>query len=141
MNRDQIRAILPYGDGFLWLDRVTAIEPGVSIDAETEYSADNPFLDAHFKAGPKIVPGFLLAEQMCQAAMLADHRLNTQPRRYLLGQARLRFEHPAIMPCTVSCGVTVTQHARDVLAINGKAYVEGVGLVARLEALASPAGD
>ena len=141
MNRDQIRAILPYGNAFLWLDRVNAMELGMSIDAETDYSTDNPFLDAHFAVGPKIVPGFLLAEQMCLAAMLASDRPNTQPRRYLLGQVRLRFEHPAIMPCTVSCRITVKQHARDVLAIQGKAYVEGVGLVARLEALAAPAGD
>jgi 3-hydroxyacyl-[acyl-carrier-protein] dehydratase len=59
--------LLPHGKEFLFLDRLTALEPGQSGRAEYKIRGDEPFLRGHFPGEP-IFPGVLLVEAAAQLA-------------------------------------------------------------------------
>ena len=52
---------------FLLVDRILALEPGVSIEAEKSILASEELFRDHFPGFP-VVPGVLLTEMMAQAA-------------------------------------------------------------------------
>jgi 3-hydroxyacyl-[acyl-carrier-protein] dehydratase len=52
---------------FLLVDRILALEPGVSIEAEKSLPASEELFRDHFPGFP-VVPGVLLTEMMAQAA-------------------------------------------------------------------------
>ena len=52
---------------FLFVDRITALEPGKSITAEKTLSPSEELFEDHFPGFP-VVPGVLLVEMMAQAA-------------------------------------------------------------------------
>lgn len=60
---------LPHGPEFRFLDRVTALEPGISGEAEYLVRGDEPFLAGHFPGDP-LFPGVLLVEGAAQLAGL-----------------------------------------------------------------------
>ena len=67
MDIEGIRKHLPHRYPFLFVDRVVAIEPGVSIEAYKNLSINEPYFDGHFPGNP-VFPGVLLVEAMAQAA-------------------------------------------------------------------------
>ena len=140
MDRAKLLEILPYGEVFLWLDHCSEIEAGTSIRGRMTYKPENPFLAAHFAAGPKIVPGCLITEQICQAALVLATTSGHMSKKagYLVGRVQAVFERPAVMPCTICCDVSVKETAMGVLAIEGIASVAELGQIARVRALASP---
>lgn len=72
---------------FLLVNRIIALEPGVSIEAEMSLPASEELFLDHFPGFP-VVPGVLLTEMMAQAAgkCLNARRL---PRGYaMLGEVR-----------------------------------------------------
>ena len=52
---------------FLFVDRILALEPGKSVEAERVFPASEDFFQDHFPGFP-VVPGVLLTEMMGQAA-------------------------------------------------------------------------
>ncbi len=52
---------------FLLIDRIIALQPGVSIVATRDIAHDEPYFGDHFPGFP-VVPGVLLTEMMGQAA-------------------------------------------------------------------------
>ena len=48
MNIEDIRRHLPHRYPCLFVDRVVALEPGVSIEAYKNLSINEPFFDGHF---------------------------------------------------------------------------------------------
>ncbi len=76
IDRQAVRTILPYGDQFLFVDRVTRL-----TDREVETSfripARAPYLDGHFQGIP-IMPGALMSEAFAQAgAILVRYNLES----------------------------------------------------------------
>ena len=69
-------ALLPHRSPFLFVDRVEAHVPGVSIRARFLVTGDEAFLAGHFPGNP-IFPGVLQLEALAQAgaiAVLSDER-------------------------------------------------------------------
>ena len=49
MDIEGIRKHLPHRYPFLFVDRVVALEPGVSIEAYKNLSINEPYFDGHFR--------------------------------------------------------------------------------------------
>ena len=56
MNIEDIRRHLPHRYPCLFVDRVVALEPGVSIEAYKNLSINEPFFDGHFPENPVFPP-------------------------------------------------------------------------------------
>jgi 3-hydroxyacyl-[acyl-carrier-protein] dehydratase len=90
---------------FLLVNRIVAMQPGVSIDAEMSLPAGEELFLDHFPGFP-VVPGVLLTEMMAQAA---GKCLNAQqlPRGYaMLGEIRSAKFRSWVRP-----GETIRMHA------------------------------
>jgi 3-hydroxyacyl-[acyl-carrier-protein] dehydratase len=66
---DKIMELLPHRYPFLLVDRVTDVEPGVSLSAIKNVTVNEPFFQGHFPGNP-IMPGVLILEAMAQATGL-----------------------------------------------------------------------
>ena len=100
MNIEDIRRHLPHRYPCLFVDRVVALEPGVSIEAYKNLSINEPFFDGHFPENP-VFPGVLLVEAMAQAAgILGFVTMGKTPEDgsiyYLVGVDKLRFKRPCV---------------------------------------------
>lgn len=67
MERSEIEKLIPHRSPFLWIDRITELEPGVRCVAVKFLDPANPIFAGHFPARP-ILPGVLLIEAMAQTA-------------------------------------------------------------------------
>lgn len=96
MDIDEIMSMLPHRYPFLMIDRVVAVEPGVSATAIKCVSINEPQFQGHFPHAP-VMPGVLLCEAFAQTAgivaMTANGDLSGQTV-YLVGLDKVRFRKP-----------------------------------------------
>src|SRR2546429_9434081 len=69
-GREQIEAIIPHRDPFLFLDEVIELEPGKRVVARKQVRADEWFFPGHFPDRP-IMPGVIMVEALAQAGAVA----------------------------------------------------------------------
>ena len=75
----RIMKLLPHRYPILLVDRVLAIEKGVSIKALKNVSINEPFFMGHFPHRP-VMPGVLMLEALAQtAALLSFESLGQEP--------------------------------------------------------------
>lgn len=66
-GRDVVEQVLPHRDPFVWVSRVVACEPGVSITAELDVDSKLPLFAGHFPGHP-VLPGVIIMEALAQTA-------------------------------------------------------------------------
>lgn len=70
LNNIEIRDIIPHRYPFLLVDKVLEVEPGKSITAIKNVTANEPFFQGHFPQYP-VMPGVLICEALAQTAGIA----------------------------------------------------------------------
>ena len=68
-GREEIEAILPHRDPFVWVSRVIECTPGESITAELDVDPDLDLFKGHFPTHP-VLPGVIIMEALAQTASI-----------------------------------------------------------------------
>jgi 3-hydroxymyristoyl/3-hydroxydecanoyl-(acyl carrier protein) dehydratase len=95
--------LLPHREPFLFVDRVTKLDPHKSIVAERLLRAEEPHFAGHFPGRP-IMPGVLIAEALAQTSGLLiglSEKLSStappeKPKAFFLAVTNIKFTHPAV---------------------------------------------
>jgi 3-hydroxymyristoyl/3-hydroxydecanoyl-(acyl carrier protein) dehydratase len=122
VSRDAWLPLVPYGGEFLFVDEVLDYNE-CGIETSKFFSASNAALKAHFANGPKIIPGVLLIEQVCQSALIwgALMRPDVAGRPFYLGQVRATFHLPLQADSLTHASITIVE-LRTAFGIDGKVY-------------------
>lgn len=126
MDTLAIRKILPHRFPFLMIDRVVELEPGKSIVAYKNVSANEPFFSGHFPEYP-VMPGVLQVEALAQAgAILALSMPENQGKAALLtGVDGFKFRRQVVPGDVLKLEVTVLRYRSGFGRASAKATVDG----------------
>ena len=129
MEIAEVLQYLPHRYPFLLIDRVLAIEPGLSLTGLKNVSFNEPFFQGHFPQRP-IMPGVLILEALAQATgILAfkteDERPDSKSMYYLVGIDKARFKRPVEPGDQLLLEVTLKRIRRSVGMFTGEATVDG----------------
>jgi 3-hydroxyacyl-[acyl-carrier-protein] dehydratase len=124
LDRHALRRILPYGESFLFVDKVTRLEANV-VEALYRIPLSTPLTDAHF-IGLPMMPGVLIGEGMAQTGtVLVRYNLEEHARKALLAFQieSARFLAPAVPGDTLRYHVELTKMHHRAARLVGEARV------------------
>ncbi len=118
--------VLPHRPPFLFVDALTALEPGVSARGEWRLSGDEPFFAGHFPGRPTL-PGVLMVEAIAQlgaVAVLTDGRFAGKLPLFG-GVDSARFRRQVVPGDTLELEVTLGRMSARAGKGGGRASVGG----------------
>ena len=121
IEKENITKIIPYGDSFLYIDKVLRLDKK-SIVALKEVKSDEYWADGHFKGFP-IMPGALIVEGLGQAAtLLIRYNIENQESKEILAYKirSAKFYRPTFP------GHTLRFEAKLVFMFKKIAFVNGI---------------
>lgn len=129
-GQEGVKQLLPHRDPFLWVTRIEACDPGVSIQAELDVSPSLPIFEGHFPGHP-VFPGVLIMEALAQAACCC---IFAQPDAevgvgYLAGIDKARFRETVLPGDTIRLEAQIVQGNKRFCKAEVKAW-KGEKLVA-----------
>jgi 3-hydroxyacyl-[acyl-carrier-protein] dehydratase len=133
LDINDIKQRLPHRYPFLLVDRVLSCEPGKSLVAVKNVTADEPYFQGHFPNKP-IMPGVLIIEALAQAtgilaSVTIGHHAQEDSLYYLVAIDRARFRRPVEPGDQLILEVTMDRMRQGIWRFNAVARV-GEELVA-----------
>ena len=141
-GREDIEAVLPHRDPFLWVSRIVACEPGVSVVAELDASEDLPLFKGHFPDYP-VLPGVIIMEALAQAASfcILAGRAGEGNLGFFAGIDNAKFRNQVRPGDTVTLEASIVKSSRRLCVAEVKASVDGtVCATATQKYVLAPAG-
>jgi 3-hydroxyacyl-[acyl-carrier-protein] dehydratase len=124
LDRDQIEAIIPHREPFIWLDRVLEVVPGEHAVAEKDLTGDEDVFRGHFPGMP-VFPGVLQVEALAQTGAVAVLSVPENKGKVALfaGVDGVRFKRRVHPGDTLRFEVRMTRLRGPVGKGEGRAYV------------------
>lgn len=124
-GRDQIMAVLPHRDPFLWLSRVVECAPGQHIVAELDVDPGLPLFKGHFPNHP-VLPGVIVMEALAQAASFCvlEARGAEGAIGFLTGVDKAKFRHQVQPGDTLRLEATIAKSSSRMVVAEVAAYVD-----------------
>ena len=126
MQRDQIEALIPVREPYLWVDEVVEVTP-TQIHARKHLPADLPLFAGHYVDFP-VFPGALQCECAFQAAaiLIAQTRQTTEGRIPVIARVNnVKFRQVVRPGSTLDIHVQLVEEMRRVLLLSGRLSVDG----------------
>lgn len=124
----EITKILPHRYPFLLVDRVVEVDPGKSVRAYKNVSANEPFFNGHFPEMP-VMPGVLQIEALAQASAFLTASLDGfDPEKqvaFLMSIDNVKFRRLVVPGDRLDLDVTLLQSRRGIIKVQGKSSVDG----------------
>jgi len=120
-------ASLPHGPEFRFLDRLVALDPGVSGIGEYTVKGDEYFLRGHFPGSP-LMPGVLMIEAVAQLAGVvaqSDPKIGALENLRLTALRGVKILGSAIPGQILKLEVEIAGRLGNLIQAHGKAAVEG----------------
>ena len=124
-GRDVVEQVLPHRDPFVWVSRVVACEPGVSITAELDVDPKLPLFAGHFPGHP-VLPGVIIMEALAQAASFSIlvAREAEGMLGFFAGIDNAKFRNQVRPGDTVTLEATIVKSSRRMCVAEVKASVD-----------------
>jgi 3-hydroxyacyl-[acyl-carrier-protein] dehydratase len=120
----EILSILPHRYPFLLVDRVTHIEPSVSVTGIKNVTINEPFFQGHFPGNP-VMPGVLIIEAMAQVSGILAFKSGMQGSSvYFMSIDKVKFRKPVMPGDRLRFEVKVVQIRGNVWKFSGEAFIE-----------------
>jgi 3-hydroxymyristoyl/3-hydroxydecanoyl-(acyl carrier protein) dehydratase len=125
LDRAAVKEILPYGDDFLFVDRVSRLTPQ-EVEAGFLIPEQSPYLRAHFIDLP-VMPGVLIGEGFAQAgSLIIRYNLSSPETQHILGAEieRARFEFLVRPGDTLTYRIRLATFSRRAARLEGEVWVD-----------------
>lgn len=123
-GRDVIEQVLPHRDPFVWVSRVVACEPGVSITAELDVDPKLPLFAGHFPGHP-VLPGVIIMEALAQTASFCALVGRDEPGvlGFFAGIDKAKFRSQVQPGDTLTLKATITRNSSRMVVADVEALV------------------
>lgn len=123
-GRDVIEQVLPHRDPFVWVSRVVACEPGVSITAELDVDPKLPLFAGHFPGHP-VLPGVIIMEALAQTASFCALVGRDEPGvlGFFAGIDKAKFRNQVQPGDTLTLKATITRNSLRMVVADVEALV------------------
>ncbi len=122
-----IQALLPHRYPFLLIDRITAVELGVSLQAIKNVTMNESHFQGHFPEFP-VMPGVMIVEAMAQAcgvlASLTSGGLKENEVTLFAGLDNVRFKRQVIPGDRLVFDIELLAHKRGIGKFKAVATVD-----------------
>lgn len=123
-GRDVVEQVLPHRDPFVWVSRVVACEPGVSITAELDVDPKLPLFAGHFPGHP-VLPGVIIMEALAQTASFCALVGRDVPGvlGFFAGIDKAKFRNQVQPGDTLTLKATITRNSSRMVVADVEALV------------------
>lgn len=123
-GRDVVEKVLPHRDPFVWVSRVVACEPGVSITAELDVDPKLPLFAGHFPGHP-VLPGVIIMEALAQTASFCALVGRDEPGvlGFFAGIDKAKFRNQVQPGDTLTLKATITRNSSRMVVVDVEALV------------------
>ncbi len=121
-----IQKILPHRFPFLMIDRILAVEPGISAVGIKAVTGAEPHFQGHFPGLP-IMPGVLIVEAMAQTAAVCGLLIPEFEGAitYFTGIESMRFKKPVVPGDVIRIEIEVLKMKVGIFKCKAVAMVDG----------------